>query len=99
MAKTITYTKNDLERISNYRKTIRDLHHGAYRRKYDIAMNGNSLRAAVDARCMDCNAWQKNEVKNCPAVECPLWSHRPYRQNRRESHSVPRKATIEKENA
>jgi hypothetical protein len=97
MEEIMKFTKTDLEQIARSKENIPDLHHGAYRKKYDVAMNGNSLRAAIDSKCLDCNCWQKMEVKLCQAVECPLWPHRPYRQNRRESHSVPKKDASKKE--
>ncbi len=47
---------------------------------YDKAMEGKSLRAAINARCIDCCAWQKVEVHKCPAMACPLWAVRPYQR-------------------
>jgi len=41
---------NDQERIRAYREHIPNLHDGAYRRGYDKAMKGKSLRAAVNAQ-------------------------------------------------
>lgn len=38
---------------------------------------GNSLRAAVDLKCLDC-AGSRNEVKLCTVSSCPLWRFRPY---------------------
>ena len=35
---------------------------------------------AIRARCLDCCAGQKKEVRLCPAKECPLW---PYRMGHR----------------
>ncbi len=71
------------EQIEKERKKWRDnipnLHNGAYRRKYDKAMTGHSLRAAVDSKCLDCVCWQQAEVKKCPCTTCPLWPYRPYK--------------------
>jgi len=45
---------------------------------YDKAVKGKSLRAAVDAQCLDCCGYSRNEVSVCTAAECPLWAVRPY---------------------
>ena len=42
--------------------------------------NPKSLRLAVNARCWDCSAEQKLEVKLCPCTNCPLYSVRPYQK-------------------
>lgn len=33
-----------------------------YRALYDRAVNGKSLRAAVNAQCLECVCWQSREV-------------------------------------
>ena len=70
------------ELIRAYRKSIPDLHDGAYRRGYDKAMAGKSLRAAINAKCLDCCCWQKSAVRDCSVVTCPLHPHRPYQTTR-----------------
>jgi len=50
-----------------------------YRRLYDRAVEGKSLRACVNAQCLDCCAGQSNEVALCTDLACPLWAVRPYR--------------------
>jgi len=52
-----------------------------YRANYDRAMAGNSLRAAINAQCLECVQWQRVEVRLCPSTPCPLWSYRPYQLN------------------
>lgn len=41
---------------------------------------------AIRAKCLDCCCDQSNEVKLCPAEDCPLWPFRmgknPFRQKR-----------------
>ncbi len=41
---------------------------------------------AIRAKCLDCCCGQQNEVKLCPAKDCPCWPFRfgknPYRQKR-----------------
>lgn len=68
---------------------------------YDKAMEGKSLRAAVNARCLDCCAWQKAEVHKYPAMACPLWSVRPYQRRQKAVESVrpPNKGQFRKEKA
>ena len=41
------------------------------------AYEGKSRVAAMKAKCMDCSAYQYTEIKECTAVECPLWEWRP----------------------
>lgn len=48
---------------------------------------------AIRAKCLDCCVQQINEVRDCPAQDCPLWPFRlgknPYR------HKVARSYTPE----
>lgn len=50
-----------------------------YRRQYDKAVEGRSLRACVNAFCGECVCWQSNEVRLCTDLACPLYAVRPYR--------------------
>ena len=59
----------------------------AYRRNYDKAMAGKSLKAAAKAFCLECVMWDKNEVKLCPSVACPLYLYRPVRISKNTSES------------
>lgn len=56
-----------------------------YQSIYIKAMRGKSLRAAVIAKCQDCASWQREEVKNCLVVTCPLYPYRPYQKLRNPS--------------
>jgi len=71
-------------KIRAYSKTIPKL----YRQTYVKACTTNSLRKAVNAKCLDCTNYQRIEIRECPVIDCPLWSHRPY-QNGRESDKSP----------
>lgn len=31
---------------------------------------------AIRAKCLDCCGYQMNEVRLCPATDCPLWEYR-----------------------
>ena len=48
-----------------------------YRKVYDIAMNGRSLRAAVNSQCIECMGYVFSEVKQCCSPQCPLFPYRP----------------------
>lgn len=37
-----------------------------------------SLREKIKAKCLDCCAYQKEEVRQCTCEHCPLWDERPY---------------------
>jgi hypothetical protein len=50
-----------------------------YRATYDRAVSGKSLRAAVNAQCLECVCWQRIEITNCTDLACPLYAYRPYR--------------------
>jgi len=68
-----------------HRANIPELHHGAYRRLWDKAMTGRSLRAAVKSKCLDCMGWQSTEVRLCTCVACPLFPYRPGQKRQRAS--------------
>ena len=52
-----------------------------YRAMYDRAVSGRSLRAAVNAQCLECVCWQSREVTLCTDLACPLYAVRPYRSS------------------
>ena len=52
-----------------------------YRGIYDRAAAGNRLRAAVNSFCLECVCWQREEVRLCTALACPLYPYRPYQLN------------------
>lgn len=43
---------------------------------YDKYCLLNSAVKAIRAKCIDCSAYQLNEVKLCPVKDCPLWKYR-----------------------
>jgi hypothetical protein len=63
----------DEERIAKHRDEMPD----QYRRVYDIAMTGRSLRAAVNSQCIECMGYVFKEVKLCCSPQCPLYPYRP----------------------
>lgn len=50
-----------------------------FRRVFDIAMTGKSLRAAVNSQCIECMGYVFSEVKLCCSPQCPLFPYRPVR--------------------
>jgi hypothetical protein len=50
----------------------------AYRGIYKKAVQGKSLRACVNAQCLMCVYWQREEVRLCTDLACPLYAVRPY---------------------
>jgi len=45
--------------------------------------NLKSLRLAVNAKCYDCTCGQRQEVKNCTASKCLLYSSMPWQKNKK----------------
>lgn len=37
-----------------------------------------SLRAAIDMKCIDCSCEDREEIRKCTVIGCPLYPHRPY---------------------
>ena len=58
----------------------------SYRATYDKAVKGKSLRAAINAFCMECVCWQIDEVRNCTDLACPLYAVRPYQRSAQNGH-------------
>lgn len=52
-----------------------------YRKTYRRATEGKSLRACINAQCLECCVWQSREVATCTARACPLWAVRPHRHD------------------
>jgi hypothetical protein len=49
-----------------------------WKKIYEQVQKGKSYKWAIKAKCLDCCCWQEGEVKKCPAVDCPLYLHRPF---------------------
>lgn len=52
------------------------------------AYAGVSLRASVNAFCLECLWLDPGAIRDCGAVACPLWNVRPY-QSRRKDRPMP----------
>lgn len=46
---------------------------------YKKAMRGKSMKAAIKSFCLECVQWQKEEVRKCTDLACPLYPYRPYK--------------------
>lgn len=72
----------------------------AYRATYKKAIQGKSLRAAINAQCLMCVCWQRKEITLCSDLACPLYAVRPYQRISQKAHqdrfsSVESKKLIE----
>jgi hypothetical protein len=65
------------EHIRKHRTEIPIIH----RQTYDRAMKGKSLKSAIKSFCLECCCWQKEEVRLCTSLACPLFPYRPYKKN------------------
>ena len=61
--------------IEERRQQIPKIH----RATYDTAVKRRGFRAAIKAFCLECVGWQKEEVRKCTALACPLFAYRPYK--------------------
>jgi len=61
------------ERVKEHRANIPK----QYRRAYDIAQTGRSLRAAINSQCIECMGYVYKEVKECCSPQCALYRYRP----------------------
>lgn len=50
---------------------------------------GKSLRAAINAKCVECCCGSKVEVKRCAITACPLWEVRPFQPKQRHKSGGP----------
>ncbi len=46
------------------------------------AYEGESLRAAIDAKCLECTSCDIKAIRECAGTACPLLSVRPYQEKR-----------------
>jgi hypothetical protein len=67
--------KTQQEQIEQRRKQMPKIH----RANYDDAVSGKSRKAAIKAFCLMCVQWQKEEVRLCTDLGCPLYPYRPYK--------------------
>lgn len=63
------------EQIEHRCRQMPDIHLANYKK----AMMGKSMKAAIKAFCLECIQWQKEEVRLCTDLGCPLYPYRPYK--------------------
>ena len=56
-----------------------------YCRIYRKATERKSMAAAVKSFCYECMGYQREEVKVCTDLGCPLWMYRPGRSGRKQA--------------
>ena len=56
---------------------IPEVYQGNYKKAVGIGQNPSKAEA-IKAKCLDCVNWERTEVRDCTAKNCPLWTHRPY---------------------
>ena len=49
----------------------------SFRNVYQKAMSGRSMKSAIKSNCLECMGWQREEVKLCTDLGCPLYPYRP----------------------
>ena len=72
------------QKIAQRRAQIPEIH----RANYDRAMRGKSMKAAIKAFCLECVGWQKEEVRLCTSLACPLYPYRPYKNSSKQAFQV-----------
>jgi hypothetical protein len=57
------------------------------RATYRMAFGGSKAKA-VKAKCLECSCNQREEIRNCPIIKCPLWEVRPFRESKDERPNI-----------
>jgi hypothetical protein len=50
----------------------------SYRTIFKKAFTTNRKTLGIKAFCLRCVGYLREDVRNCTAKGCPLWTHRPY---------------------
>lgn len=59
----------------NYLKLVPRSSQAIFHRAY----TGSKSKAdSIKAKCLDCSQFDRDEIKKCPVVTCPLWNIRPF---------------------
>ena len=72
------------KKTEQHRLEIPEIH----RADYDKAISGKSRKAAVKSFCLECMAWEKEEVRQCTSLECPLYLFRPYKPKPKQASEI-----------
>ena len=60
-----------------------------YRGIYDKAVSGKGLRACINAFCLECVMYQREEVRLYTSLACPLYAVRPYQKISKKTSERP----------
>ena len=63
----------------SYQQAVRQEFAGAGLDKRVEGACAGSLKSAIALKCFDCCAGERDEVRHCEIVACPLWAYRPWR--------------------
>jgi hypothetical protein len=66
------------EKIAQRMAQIPKIHQAVYKN----AVSGKSRKDAVKSFCLMCFGWQKEEVRLCTDLACPLYPYRPYKNSK-----------------
>lgn len=47
-----------------------------------------SPRQAIKAGCLSCAHWDREEIRACQVVCCPLWAYRPFQDGNAQASSA-----------
>ena len=58
------------DQLRQWHRNIPDIYHGSFRKKWIKALKRKGMKAAIIAKCQDCQCWQNTEIKECNIVTC-----------------------------
>ena len=64
-------------------KNVPELKKGHAKILVEKTENGSVL-AALALKCLECTVNDREEIRNCVCIDCPLWYFRPYKNNEQE---------------
>jgi len=47
---------------------------------FKAAFSGKSLRAGINAMCLQCTCFDRLYIRDCPSSNCGLWPYRPFQK-------------------
>jgi hypothetical protein len=72
---------NRQEQIAKRILQIPAIHQAVYKN----AVFSKGRKDAIKAQCLECCCWQKEEVRLCTDLGCPLYPYRPYKEGSKHS--------------
>jgi hypothetical protein len=70
--------------LNDYQKAVISEALASQKRTMERAYTSASKASAIKAFCLRCVGYLRNEVRDCTARGCPLWTHRPYQTDAEE---------------